>query len=361
MGFHRGPRALIDLSALRHNLHRAREASQGRKVVAVIKANAYGHGMLRAASALESEADALAVARVTEGRTLRESGVQKPILVLEGCFDTDEARLAADLKLDLTIHHASQLTMLEQLEADQKVSCWFKLDSGMHRLGFSPEKGLAAYQKLRALSCIDGPVRLMTHLANADDRNDSATEDQLTLFRQFAQAVDSECSLANSAAILGWPQTHADWVRPGIMLYGASPFTNGRGDVDGLQPVMTLQSQLIAINHYPQGAPVGYGGSWCCPEAMAVGVVAIGYGDGYPRHAPSGTPVLINGQRAPLAGRVSMDMLTVDLRNHPEVRVGDSVVLWGRGLPAEEIAEQAGTITYELFCGVTSRVLFEEI
>ena len=354
-----GPRALIDLAALRHNLQQARIAAPHSRVIAVIKANAYGHGMLRTARAL-AEADAFAVARVEEGVALRRAGIETPVLVLGGFFDKEELCVASECRLQLAIHQAGQLQQLQQAALSHPVGCWLKVDSGMHRLGFPVSQAAEAFGQLQKCRSVAPPVRLMTHLANADDLADNSCSSQLQAFLPLARDLDAEHSIANSAGTLGWPGARGDWVRPGIMLYGSSPFLNSRAQDYGLRPVMTLQSKLMAVNHYPKGAPVGYGGSWRCPEAMPVGVVAIGYGDGYPRHAPAGTPVLVNGRRVPLAGRVSMDMVCVDLRTQPAARVGDPVELWGKGLPAEEIAEAAGTISYELFCGVGTRVEFDE-
>jgi len=354
-----GPCALIDFAALRHNLQQARNAAPHSRVIAVIKADAYGHGMLRAARALAS-ADAFAVARVEEGVMLRRAGVETPLLVLGGFFDFAELRSAAEYRLQLAIHRIGQLERLEQARMPQPVECWLKIDSGMHRLGFPITMATDVFRRLEKCRAVASPVRLMTHLANADDLEDSSSLRQLESFLPLAGELGAEISIANSAGTLGWPDARGDWIRPGIMLYGSSPFLNGRAKDHELKPVMTLQSRLMAVNHYPKGAPVGYGGTWHCPEAMPVGVVAIGYGDGYPRHAPTGTPVLVNGRRAPLVGRVSMDMIGVDLRSQPQAQVGDPVVLWGRGLPAEEIAEAADTISYQLFCGIGSRVTFVE-
>ena len=268
---------------------------------------------------------------------------------------------ASKYRLEVAIQQPEQLTLLRNHPLNRPLVCWLKVDSGMHRLGFLPNAVDAAWQALSSDTSVAKGVRLMTHLASADDLSDPTTQTQLAIFKQLSNRLDAEISIANSAGIIGWPEARADWIRPGIMLYGASPMVGRTGEQDGLRPVMTLQSRLIAINHFTKGSPIGYGGSWVCPEDMAVGVVAIGYGDGYPRHAPSGTPVLLNQKRIPLVGRVSMDMINVDLRSQPLAKVGDQVVLWGYGLPAEEIAEKAGTIAYELFCGVTQRVVFEEI
>lgn len=355
-----GPTARIDLAALRHNLQRVRELAPGSRIYAVIKANAYGHGMLRVVPHL-ADADGLAVARVEEAVQLREAGVERPLLVLEGFFGAAELDAVARHRIEVAIHQQEQLVLLRQRRLPQAVVCWLKVDSGMHRLGFQPAAVEAAWQALQDIPSVAAGVRLITHLSTADDLDDPATPAQIATFRHFSERLATPCSIANSAGIISWPDARSDWVRPGIMLYGASPMAGQSGEQIGLKPVMTLQSELIAVNHFAKGSPIGYNGCWVCPEDMPVGVVATGYGDGYPRHAPSGTPVLVNGRRVPLIGRVSMDMLTVDLRTQPAARPGDPVTLWGRGLPAEKVAAQAGTIAYELFCGVTRRVRFEEI
>ncbi len=355
-----GPCATIDLSALRHNLGIVRKLSPASRVMAVIKADAYGHGMLPAARALH-DVDMLAVARISEAEKLRQSGVDQRIVVLEGLFEADEIEIAIRDKLEVVIHQERQVLMLEQLERNQgQLRFWLKVDTGMHRLGVRPENAQACYQRLAALECCAQRPALMTHFANADDEQSTYTSEQIQAFNEISGQFPVETSLANSAGIIAWQDSHQDWVRPGIMLYGTSPML-GKTAVDhGLKPVMTLSSQLFAINRLNKGDCVGYGSSWCCPEDMPIGVVAVGYGDGYPRHAPSGTPVLVNGQRTQIVGRVSMDMVTVDLRGI-DAREGDDVILWGKALPAEEIAEAAGTISYELFCGVTSRVRYKYI
>ncbi len=354
------PLALIDFSALRHNLERAKQAAPRSKIMAVVKSNAYGHGMLRIARALSGQADALALARVEEAVTLRRAGIDKPLMVLEGFFDVEELRAASDCRLSLGISRPEQLALLESTQLRTPVRCWLKINTGMNRLGFPPISYAESLGRLQAAESVAKAIGLMSHFANADNRADETTGQQLARFNGLTPRPDGDRSLANSAGILGWPDSHLEWVRPGIMLYGSSPFSGGRGEEEGLRPVMTLSSQLIAVNHCRRGDPVGYGGHWRCPEAMPVGVVAIGYGDGYPRHAGNGTPVLVNGCRVPLIGRVSMDMITVDLRTQRNAKVGDPVVLWGAGLAAEEVADAAATISYELYCGVTSRVRFQE-
>jgi alanine racemase len=353
------PRALIDLAALRHNLAKARSAAPRSRIMAVVKANAYGHGMLRVVEAL-GEADALAVARVGEAVALRQAGIRHPLVVLQGCSDREELEQATVHQLELVVHQPQQLQLLQQHGVTGPLTLWLKVDTGMHRLGMPQEQAVAAYRQLAALPGLSAPVRLMTHFASADDRDALETPQQWRRIETLARELGAEVSAANSGGVLGWPETHGDWVRPGIMLYGVSPFINGPMAECGLRPVMSLQSRLIAVNRYKKGDAIGYGGTWTCPEDMTVGVVSIGYGDGYPRHTPSGTPVLLHGKRVPLVGRVSMDSISLDLRSLPDAQVGDWVTLWGKGLPVEEIAAAAGTIPYELLCGVTGRVDFVE-
>lgn len=355
----RAAQATVNLKALQHNLRRAREAAPSSRVMTVIKANGYGHGLLRVARAL-ADADAFAVACIEEAMELREAGIKTPIVLLEGFFDTAELLLASKHELEMVVHHLNQIEMLERTQLARPVRVWLKIDSGMHRLGFAPAVAADAWRRLRECAAVAARIGLVTHLANADDRSDSYTLMQLEAFRSALPGLEAERSIANSAGILGWPQAHAEWVRPGIMLYGASPFVAGRGEEEGLVPVMTIATRLIAVNHFRKGEAVGYGGSWVCPEDMLVGVAAIGYGDGYPRHAATGTPVLVNGIRVPLVGRVCMDMITVDLRGAPDAQVGDPVVLWGRDLPVEEVAQHSSTIAYELLCGISQRVKLVE-
>ncbi len=354
-----GPQAFVDISALKHNLQRVRQAAPTSRIMVMLKANAYGHGMLTVAKALQ-DVDAMAVARVGEGIKLRQAGISRPIVILEGCFDTEEMLQAAQNDLELVIHEPGQIKMLQQQDVSTSVNCWFKVDTGMHRLGFPVAGAMDAYNALCESRCVSGKVGIMTHLSNADDPQDPETDHQIRLIKPLIEKTGAIGSIANSGGILNWPDSHLDWVRPGIMLYGSSPFNGKTGEDDDLRPVMTLQSNLIAVNKCFKGDGVGYGKTWICPEDMPVGVVAIGYGDGYPRHAPSGTPVLVNGRMVPLIGRVSMDMITVDLRTYPQAVTGDQAILWGKGLPAEIVAQHAGTISYDLFCGVTSRVQFVE-
>lgn len=350
--------AVIDPNALRHNLSRVREAAPRSRVVAVLKADGYGHQQVRVARALAA-ADLFGVACIEEAMGLREAGIDKPILLMEGPFEASELPLCSRLDFEIGVHDPGQIAMLERARLPRPLAVWLKVDSGMHRLGFDAAVP-QVWRRLRDCPAVASAIRFMSHLAKADERDDSYTLEQLRVFKDAVKGLEGERSLANSAGVLGWPQTHFAWVRPGIMLYGASPFVDTVAADEGLRPAMTLKTRLIAVRRLRRGDPVGYAGTWICPEDMAVGVAAIGYGDGYPRHAPSGTPVLVGGREATLIGRVSMDMISLDLRRHPEARVGDPVVLWGRGLPVEIIARLAGTIPYTLLCGVTSRVHFVE-
>ena len=346
----------LDLQAAKHNLKQVRRYAPDNKVMAVIKANAYGHGILRLAQAL-NEADGFAVARVDEGVRLRQAGFQQPILVLQGFVCQDELQLMLQNQLDAMIHNANQIEILKQLPKHaSQLKVWLKMDTGMNRLGFKNDEFHAAYQQLNHLETILKPINLITHFANADDLLDDKTRQQLDLFNQSVAGFPGERSIANSAGIIGWPNINSDWVRPGLMLYGCSPFAGKTGADFGLKPVMSLHSRLIATKNIKAGETVGYGGSWQASTNTVLGVVSIGYGDGYHRHTRSGAPVLVNEQRVPLIGRVSMDMITVDLSQLPEAKIGDPVTLWGQDLAVEEIAHYAETIPYTLLCGITQRV-----
>lgn len=354
----RPARVVIDLNAARANLRHVRRLAPHSRVMAVIKADAYGHGLTRMARAF-GEADAFGVACIEEAIALREAGIRKRIVLLEGVFGGDELRSVRLHRLDTVVHTITQVELLERAAAGAPVQVWLKVDTGMHRLGLAAEAVPDAWRRLNACDAVDKPVRLMTHLASAQQRGDASVNRQLDCFEHAVGGLAGERTIANSAAVISAPQTHAEWIRPGLMLYGVSPFDDSVAVQEGLQPVMTVRSALIAVNRIRAGDRVGYGGTWTCPEDMPIGVVAMGYGDGYPRHAESGTPMLVNGHRTALIGRPSMDMLIVDLRNAPSARVGDPVVLWGEGLPVEEVARYARTIPYQLLCSVKMRARFE--
>lgn len=344
----------LDKNALYHNIQVVKAHAPQQRIIAVVKDNAYGHGAIWVANTLAHLVDAFAVSSIEEAIALRQANITLPIILLAGFFHADELPLLINYQLEAVIHSFAQLTILKKTQLKQKIKVWLKIDTGMHRLGFLPEQITVAWHCLRKHPFISQPIGFMSHLACADENNHPLTRQQIQIFQEFKQLFTTKTSLANSAAILSLPQTHADWVRPGIMLYGASPFKIVENSP--LQPVMTLHTQLISVKQCQQGETVGYGATWRCPETMTIGVIAAGYGDGYPRHAPIGTPVLVNQQYVPLIGRVSMDLIIVDLRNQPQAQVGDPVILWGKGLPIEEIATHAGTIPYELFCNINQRI-----
>lgn len=301
------------------------------------------------------DADILAVATIGEALRCRDLGWGGRLLMLEGPANADEQQAASVMACEIVVHHESQLELLRKAPDAQVRPLWLKLDSGMHRLGFPASRARAVYDQIQELSG-PRPVVLMSHFACADEPENPKTEAQIAAFDAAIEGLRGDVSLANSAAVMNFPESHRDIVRPGIMLYGASPCVARSAADIGVRPAMTLQADLIAVNRVRKGEAVGYGGDQVCPENMAVGVAAIGYGDGYPRGLRQGAPVLINGRRAPLIGPVSMDLTTIDLRAHPDARVGDAVTFWGAGLPVEEVATWAGAIPYELICGVTARV-----
>jgi alanine racemase len=347
-------KAQIDLAALHDNLQVAQKLAPQSKVMAVLKANAYGHGVLRAANAMKKTAG-FAVLNIEDAITLREAGFDQTILLLEGFFDREELRLVHEYRLAAVVHQQEQLRLLLQA-APGKLDVHLKINSGMNRLGFKPDDFPSAMSALRQARV--SSLTLMTHFATADEP--AGVVEQLTLFREMTAGLSHPRSLANSAALIRYPQTHGDWVRPGIMLYGASPFTDRSGADIGVKPAMSLTSEIIAIQNLQSGETVGYGSGFRAEHSMRIGVIACGYADGYPRHAPTGTPVLVEGKRVTTAGRVSMDMICVDLGKVPEARIGSSVELWGAGLPVDEVASSAGTVGYELLCAVASRVPMTE-
>ncbi|WP_313952005.1 alanine racemase [Accumulibacter sp.] len=361
--------ARIDLAALRHNYlvarkHATRHA-RAAKAWAVVKANAYGHGLRRAALALGDVADGFALLDLEEAITLREAGIRQPILLLEGFFEAADLTVCAERGLTVVVHCLEQLQMLRQAALPVRLPIYLKLNSGMHRLGLTAEQLPAARREL-AVSPSVGTVTLMTHFAEADgDGGQRCIAWQLERFAEmtagWAAAAAFPVSLANSAAILRYPQTAHDWVRPGIMLYGGSPFADQDAASFDLKPVMTLASRILAVQEIAVGERVGYGGTFVAQRPTRVGIVACGYADGYPRHAPGGTPIVVAGRRTQTLGRVSMDMLACNLTDLPDAGVHSPVVLWGDGLPADEVATAAGTISYELFCALARRVPVREV
>lgn len=345
----------ISLASLKHNYQQVKALAPSSRVLAMVKSNGYGHGISRIAKGLP-EADAFGVACIEEGMLLREAGIKHAVVLMEGLFDASELDLATQQGFSLVVHHFEQVEMLEKHPQKKPLSVWLKIDTGMHRLGFQPEQAIQAYSRLMECESVIKPIGLMTHFAESDSSERAHTLKQIELFDSATSNLTGPRSLANSAGIIAWPSAHGDWVRPGIMLYGVSPFHGHRGVEHHLKPVMTLGTQLIAIHQINKGERIGYGGTWTSPEEMLMGIVAVGYGDGYPWRAKSGIPVLVNGRPCPLVGRVAMDMLAVDLRTQTDAKVGDSVILWGPGLPVEVIAEQSGTSPYELLTRITQRV-----
>ena len=368
--------AHIDLSALENNLHVARRAAPSARIMAVIKAEGYGHGLTRVAEAL-SAADGFALLDIQDAVRLRENGFRQTILLLEGAFNAEDLALVAGHDLACVIHSAWQIALLDAYpgrlpSGKGALDVWLKVNSGMNRLGFMPQQAAQAMEQLCRHRAVRS-ITLMTHFANADEARGIA--EPLALFNDFAAPYRVARSLANSAALLRYPETHGDWVRPGLMLYGASPFAEVSAQQLGLQPAMTLRSRIIAVQDLRAGDEIGYGALFRAGHAMRIGIVACGYADGYPRQsgrvepevpgthrptpggcAPDGTPVLVDGQMTQTLGRVSMDMLYADLSGLPQADIGSAVTLWGEGLPVEEVARAAGTVSYELLCALTARV-----
>lgn len=348
-------RAEIDLNALQHNFVKMKQCCPKSKIIAVVKGNAYGHDAILVAKTL-SGADAFAVARIEEAVALRQAGITRPIVLLEGCFCAEDLVIAAQYQFQPVIHHAGQLADILAATLPQPVRVWLKVDTGMHRLGVFPEQVAHYVAQLSHSANVSGDVGFVSHFYRADELSAPTTHEQLACFIQATAPHPGEKSLSNSAGVLYWSDAHFDWVRPGIALYGISPRGDSSGIAEGLQPVMTLKSTLISVREHKAGESIGYGGNWIADRDTRIGVIAMGYGDGYPRTAPNGTPVLVNGRKVALAGRVSMDMMTVDLGPESQDQAGDEVILWGKGLPAEEVARHIGTIAYELVIKITNRV-----
>ena len=355
----RDTNAIIDLPALAHNVDRVRAMAPDAKLMAVVKADAYGHGLERCLPALAG-ADVLAVATLNEARSIRRLNSHVSILLLEGVTERAELSEVGELGLELVVHHADQIEWIESTRSELSRRVWLKIDSGMHRLGFELEQAEQLYRRMLQWPGVDEVV-LMSHFACADQAEHTLNRKQIQAFDAAVSGLDAGHCLANSAAILNFPDSHRQWVRAGLMLYGISPLADNCGADLGLRPVMRLDSKLIAVKRIRAGDTIGYGARYVAPNDMRIGVIAIGYGDGYPRNMPDGTPILVNGHIASLAGCVSMDMTTVDLSDQPEAGVGDPVTLWGGPLPIETIAERVGTIPYELVCRVTQRVRYQEI
>jgi alanine racemase len=330
------------------------------RLITIVKANAYGHGLLEIAHTLH-DADCFGVARIDEALTLRNGGITKPILLLEGFFYASDLPVLVENNIQTVVHNIEQLGALERSELSGPITVWMKLDTGMHRLGVRTEQADAFYQRLCACRNVVQPVNIMSHFSSSGDLQGETTEKQIACFNRFASDKPGEKSIAASGGILLWPQAHLDWVRPGIILYGVSPLGTHDAAQFGLQPVMTLKSSLIAVREHKAGEPVGYDGSWVSERDTRLGVVSIGYGDGYPRSVRPGTPVWINGREVPIVGHVSMDMISVDLGPNATDRVNDEVVLWGKELPVERVAACSGISPYELITTLTPRVAMEYV
>jgi alanine racemase len=353
-------RARIDTHALRANLRVIRERAPRTRVMAVVKANAYGHGLLPVARALR-DADAFAVARIDEAVALRNAGITQAIVLLEGVFSSEQLEAARVHRLELVVHQRSQLELLEQAQRRDSAGAapgvvWIKIDTGMNRLGFRAEEFRAALERVRSLARPPAEIRVLTHLARADEPDCAMTARQIAEFRDLTQGLGYATSSANSAGVLGGADPSASWVRPGLALYGVSPFHGVTAPSLGLRPAMQFETSVIAVREVGTGESVGYGGTWVARSPTRVAILAAGYGDGFPWGLSAGAHTLIEGRHAAVIGRVSMDMLAVDVTDIPTASEGASAVLWGAALPVEQVADWAGTIPYVLLCAVSLRV-----
>lgn len=347
----------INIAGLLHNLNQVKAYAPGSKIIAMVKANAYGNGSSHVVPILAQQVYAFGVACLEEALAIRSLGVRTHCILFQGVFHPAEWQIVAANHLQSVVHHSLQLQWLLENPLPEKIKIWVKVDTGMHRLGFEPNEIYNILMLLSKCPWVDSEIGLITHLACADEIDNPHNELQLKIFNSLKlPALNLQKSICNSAAIMSLPSAHAEVVRPGIMLYGVSPFRDQTGPELGLIPVMRFMSAITAIHHYPKGAYVGYGATWKATRPSVVGVVPAGYGDGYPRHIATGTPVWINGFKVPIVGRVSMDMLTIDLTDHPMLQIGDLVELWGENLPVEIVAKAAGTIAYELLCQFSPRL-----
>lgn len=354
----------VDLKAIQSNAKYAKRCAPNAELLACVKADAYGHGMTEVAQALAIEVDAFGVASLDEALSLKTAGIDQGILLLEGCFDCEELKEAMVQGLWIVVHSHHQIEQLQQLEqstqSEKQLNVWLKMDTGMHRLGFAPDEYADAYMSLNNLKVV-GDVVHMTHFACAEELDNPLTESQIATFDRIAGELPGQGSLANSAGILSWQQAHRDWVRPGLMLYGVSPFAFGQDCAQHLSPAMSLTTQVIALQNVPAGQGVGYNQAWVASRDSRIAVAAIGYGDGYPRNTKNGAPVLVDGARAQLVGHVAMDMMIIDVTDFPQVEVGAKVELWGKNLSVAEVAEYSGYSSYELLTRVTPRARREYI
>jgi alanine racemase len=351
----RPTRAVIDLQALRHNYQLAQSLAPKSKTIPMVKANAYGHGAVKVAQALADIAPAFGVACIEEAMELRSAGIKQPILLLEGVFDASELKLAATKGFWVMVENHQQKEAIINTDLALPLNVWLGVDTGMHRLGFQPKEIAEVYQTLNSSRNISQPIVFTSHFACADDLDSGATPAQIDVFKACAPVTALQ-SLANSAAILGWPKAQREWQRPGYMLYGNSPFSAPHENADQLKPVMSFESAVISLRTIAAGESVGYTANWTAERESSIATITVGYGDGYPRNASNGTPVLVNGVRCPLVGRVSMDMITVDVTALNDVAIGDKVVLWGPDLPVNEVAKFCNTIGYELLTRMPGRV-----
>jgi len=360
MKYH-GTTAVIDLNILRNNFDIIKKMAPHSKVLAMVKRNAYGHGAIKVAKTLESKADAFGVACLAEAINLFDAGIKKPIMLLKGFLDEEELLIVDKCKFETVIHNEEQLNLIEKTKLTNPLHVWLKIDSGMHRLGFQRSLAEKAYQRLIGNKQVVKPFKLMTHMSDADCPERPKTANQLAEFFRITTNFQGEKSIANSATIITHKDAHADWIRPGITMYGCSPFADKTVLEYGLEPVMTLESSLITIQNLAPGETVGYGSTWTAPEQMLAGIVNTGYGDGYPRISVTPPEVMINNKTAKLIGRVAMDMMNIDLRTVPNAKVGDRVILWGKDFPIENVAPHLGTVSYELFCQLTARIVYKYI
>ena len=352
--------AVINIAALKANIETIKGFTPQSKIIAVVKANAYGHGLITVAQALTDQVDAFAVARLPEAMELRAAGITKPVVLLEGFLNDEDIPTISAQGFFTAIHDMEQIEAIERTAIAKPIHAWLKIDIGMHRLGASREQVQMMKQRLEQSSKIVQPIGLISHLSVADTHGmEDYNQEQIAYFFEVAKDFTGDLCLANSAGIISWPQARTAYVRPGIIMYGISPYPDKTGPDLGLQPVMTLKSSIIAIRKVKKGDRVGYGAAWTAPYDTILGIVAAGYGDGYPRTMPNGAPVLINGRYAPTAGHVCMDMLFVDLGPESKDKIGDETILWGQGLPVEKIASLCGTIPYELVCRIMPRVNME--
>ena len=350
--------AVLSTENLLHNLEVIKKQSGNRKVIAMIKANAYGHGLRSVAMRLDGKVSSFGVASVDEALALRKVGVKSSITLMSGAFEPEDLLIASEQDFPLIFHEQQQIDWLNKTKLSKPIKIWLKIDTGMGRLGFNVSKAREAYDALSNNKQVIQPIGIISHLACAEEIDNPLNQTQIKEFKNFVKDLPGPKSLANSAAIFNFTDDLYDVVRPGLSLYGMSPIPNKTAKELNLKPVMTLQTKLVSVSQFRKDDHIGYGGRFICPEDMPIGVIAMGYGDGYPRTVQDGTPVLVNDKRCAIAGRVSMDMAMIDLRNCPSSQVGDPIILWGDGLPLEEIAPHTHNIPYDIICGVQQRVKF---